>query len=342
MTKIYLILSFFALFSFLVLGIAYQIFKSREDTIRFPPPGKLVKVEGNLMHIHYNGSQGPTVVLDAGMGGTSLGWTLVQNRLALFTGVCSFDRAGYAWSEASKKERTSENLTKELHALLKEAQIPPPYLLVGHSFGGANALLFAHAYPKEVLGVILVDAVHEDYFEKLPFQKSNNFFNRLLETPQAKILLTATGIQRYLGPSNLIKEMFLPLPEVARNAYLAQMNKISYHQTVAREFADFEKSLAQLRKAHVQLENTPLTVITAGKSLSPPAFNQAWLSMQQDHLLKSSYSRHLFAEKSDHMIPHHQPQIIVEAVKDMLAIHDPLPSIRNNRELNSVSRTSSL
>jgi pimeloyl-ACP methyl ester carboxylesterase len=93
---------------------------------------------------------------------------LVQAEAPKLARVCSYDRAGYSWSDPSPLERTSANIAKELYTLLKKADIPGPYILVGHSFGGANMLLFADLCPQEVLGVILVDSVHEDMLQELP------------------------------------------------------------------------------------------------------------------------------------------------------------------------------
>lgn len=122
----------------------------------------------NRLHFNTSGQGGIAVICDAGLSGTSLGWSLVQTEASKFARVCSYDRAGYSWSDPSPLERTSTNIAKELYALLKKADIPGPYILVGHSFGGANMLLFADLYPQETLGVILVDSVHEDTLQEMP------------------------------------------------------------------------------------------------------------------------------------------------------------------------------
>ena len=110
------------------------------------------------LHCTGGGNDGPTVVMDAGLGGGLLDWQIVQPRVARFARVCSYDRSGVGWSESGPKPRTSQRIVKELHALLKNAGARGPYVLVGHSFGGANVQLYAAEYPKEVAGMVLVDS----------------------------------------------------------------------------------------------------------------------------------------------------------------------------------------
>jgi pimeloyl-ACP methyl ester carboxylesterase len=127
----------------------YQKVATVIDDYRYPPPGKLIDIGGYRLHFNASGQGNITVVCDAGLSGTSLGWSLVQAKASKFTRVCTYDRAGYSWSDPSPLKRTSVNIAKELYSLLKKADIPGPYILVGHSFGGANVLLFADLYPQE-------------------------------------------------------------------------------------------------------------------------------------------------------------------------------------------------
>lgn len=284
----------------------FQSVATMIDNYRYPPPGKLIDIEGYKLHIHSTGQSGPTIVLDAGLSGTSLGWSLVQMEVSKFTRVCSYDRAGYAWSDQSPSKRSSLHLAQELHTLLHNAKIPGPYILVGHSFGGCNALLFADLYPEETIGVILVDSVHEDMLQEPP----TSHFN-------FQWLLSAIGFKRLQGPSNAIIEMFTPLPEQIRHMYIAQMNKTSYTQTVSREMEALNESLCQLRERKVHLQDKPLVVITAGKFANNNE-EKAWKGLQKKLLLKSNRSKQVIADKSDHMINHHQPEIIIEAIREIL------------------------
>ncbi len=129
------------------------------DRRRFPPPGRLLRSGDIELHLHEQGSGEPVVVLEAGIAGSSNGWALVQPEIARFTKVCSYDRAGLGWSARHRSERTLQQMTAELAALLKASQLPPPYLLVGHSFGGLLVRAFAARYPALTGGLVLLDPV---------------------------------------------------------------------------------------------------------------------------------------------------------------------------------------
>jgi pimeloyl-ACP methyl ester carboxylesterase len=133
-----------------------------------PPVGKLVDVGGHRLHIFPTGKGDPTVVLESGGASWSLDWYWVQTEVAKFTSVCSYDRAGFGWSDPGPKPRTSQQIVSELHELLTINGIKKPYILVGHSFGGHTVRLFAKDHPDEVAGIILLDARHEAISVKMP------------------------------------------------------------------------------------------------------------------------------------------------------------------------------
>jgi pimeloyl-ACP methyl ester carboxylesterase len=120
--------------------------------------------------LHYisSGSGSPVVVLDSGLGGDISQWRLVHPEVAKFTRVISYDRAGLGWSDRGPRDRTSKQIVKELHTMLKQAEVPGPYVLVGSSFGGYNVQLFAHEYPDQVAGLVLVDSPIDLTHEEIP------------------------------------------------------------------------------------------------------------------------------------------------------------------------------
>lgn len=124
--------------------------------------GDLVDVGGYRLRIECQGSGAPTVMMDAGLEHDHYGWGTVPGKVAEFTRVCTYDRAGLGESDSGPHPRTSQQIVKEFHALLKNANIPRPYILVGHSFGGANMRLYASQHPDTVVGLVLVDASQED------------------------------------------------------------------------------------------------------------------------------------------------------------------------------------
>lgn len=300
----------------LFVGAFYQGWATRLDDDRHSPPGQLIDTGQYRMHLHTSGEGAITVLLDAGLGGTSLGWSLVQSEVAKFTRVCSFDRPGYGWSDRAPSARTSLHIAQEVHTLLEKADIPPPYLLVGHSFGGCNMLMLADLYPEETLGVILVDSVHEDMLKELP-SPPQGVFDALMSHPQLHYFLSLIGYKRIKGPSLEIQRMLHPLPEDVQKSYIAQMNKARYTETVHREMEALKASLGQLSERKVHLQHKPLVVITAG-ILPDGEEGKSWRQLQNRLLSKSTRAQQIMAENSDHMINHHQPDVIVEAIRAMM------------------------
>jgi pimeloyl-ACP methyl ester carboxylesterase len=126
--------------------------------------GGFVSVAGHRMYYECSGSGSPTVVLDAGSPDTSASWRWVQPQIAGETRVCAYDRAGLGRSApAPAGRRTARTQVEDLRALLSAARIPPPYVVVGHSWGGLLARIFAHAYPRATAGIVLVDATTFPY-----------------------------------------------------------------------------------------------------------------------------------------------------------------------------------
>ena len=141
----------------LLAGAIYEPLAEAADAKAYPPPGQMVDVGGYRLHINCTGEGSPTVVIESGWGDMSATWGWVQPEVAKTTRVCTYDRAGMGWSESSPQPRTAREFAKELHTLLEKANEPGPYVLVGHSMGGYTVRVYAHDYPAEVAGVVLID-----------------------------------------------------------------------------------------------------------------------------------------------------------------------------------------
>ena len=312
------------IFLLLVSGIVYQSISTKLDERAYPPPGKLVDVGGYRLHINCSGVCGPTVVFDSGMGCNSLEWALVQPEVSQFARACSYDRAGNGWSDESPLERTSENIVNELHNLLRNAEIPGPYILVGHSFGGSNVLLYANKYPDEVTGVILVDSAHEDQLNTLPsLPKDNNALTIFRTYIGVTRLLTYLPLSKKWRESKEWLENFSPH---IQKMYAAKTSTNIFIKSVLEEVSLFGKSLEQLR-ATGKIGDKPLIVITQGKPIDEKElglseekvdqFSKAWSKLQKDLATKSTQGKQIFAEQSGHMITREQPEIIIQAIREM-------------------------
>lgn len=125
------------------------------------PPGKVVNLGRHRLHVNCTGNGSPTVVVENGLGDFSIDWTLVQSRVGAFTRICTYDRAGYAWSDPGPLPRSFSQINLELHDALAKLGEHGPFVLVGHSYGGPVVRNFAAAYPNEVAGMVQVDAAFE-------------------------------------------------------------------------------------------------------------------------------------------------------------------------------------
>ena len=125
-----------------------------------------VKVHDHFMTLYASGEGKPTIILEAGGGGTHRNWLKVQPAISEFAKVISYDRAGYLKSDSCSLPRDAVIVAKELRKALTNAGIQPPYILAGWSLGGAFARVFAGLYPKDVVGLLLVDPTPEEFYPR--------------------------------------------------------------------------------------------------------------------------------------------------------------------------------
>jgi pimeloyl-ACP methyl ester carboxylesterase len=157
-TRRWLLYPVLVVLAFASVGGGYQTLGAAADARAHRMPGQLIDVGGHRLHMNCTGSGSPTVVLEPGAGGVSSDFGLITPAVARDTRVCVYDRAGRGWSEPSHTPQDARQISTDLHTLLHRGQIPGPYVLAGHSFGGFYVLTFAARYPEEVAGMVLVDS----------------------------------------------------------------------------------------------------------------------------------------------------------------------------------------
>lgn len=288
-------------------GTVYETIAEDADRRAFPAPGQLIDIGGYRLHINCTGMGSPTVIIDAGWGNWSLVWSQVQRDVAKTTRVCSYDRAGMGYSEAGPLPRDAEHMAVELHALLEQAGIAGPYVLVGHSLGGLPIRIFAHNYSTEVSGVVLIDSMSPrqstEHTTVAPEQASEAS-GGIIPTVLARI-----GLVRILaGPLGIIGDVPADI-QAQVTAFTVIPRGI---QAWADEGASIAASLAQA-DAIKTLGDVPLTVLTAGLN-----DHTDWQAMQVELLQLSSNSRQIVVENSGHGIQIEQPQAAVSAIVDMV------------------------
>lgn len=277
------------------------------------PPGKLIDVGGYNMHLYCMGEGSPTVILEAGLNDFHVSWSKVQAEIAKDVRVCSYDRAGLGWSEASPHPRTSEVMAEELRTLLTNSGIEGPYILVGHSFGGIIVRLFAQSYPDDVAGMVLVDSAHEEQVTRLPFLKDTaDEFIGQFRTLSA---MSTFGLMA-LSPATIPNRDF---PDEAYKQYQAVLATTNYFDASIAESTAFYSNASPTKTA--ELGDLPLIVLSHGlpdPDSDAAVFEQEWTDMQKELAGLSSNSRRIIAEQSGHYIQLDEPNLVIDAIRQIV------------------------
>ena len=286
-----------------------------------PAPGQLVDVGGYKLHINCTGEGSPTVILEAGWADYSATWMYVQPEVAKTTRVCSYDRAGYGWSDPSLYPRTASRRADELHTLLVNANVQGPYVLVGHSLGGMLMRVYAHNYPDEVVGMVLVDSAHEEQYDRLPGAKGT-----IPDTVRQFRMLGALSSTGFMA----LAPQMIPNPGVPDDVfaqYKVTWATTGFLTTAAAEIDAMLESTAEVRALQItSFGNLPLSVISMGVYTPNPALSEAenqqywneWQAMQSELAALSSTGKKTIAEQSHHNIQHDQPDLVIGAILEMV------------------------
>jgi len=310
-------------------GAIYQAAASAADARKYPPPGELVDVGGRRLHLYCTGTGGPTVILEAGAASPALVWYLVQENVAGFTRVCSYDRPGFGWSDPASGPLSSEQVAATLHQLLVNAKVPGPYILVGHSIGGVYVRSYAQLYPSEVAGIVLVDSSHESQNLRFP-PAYLKVANQQAGTMKALELLSPFGVLRAARIwSLLIPES--PLPADVGVAVWATMYRTTYCRAMNDEMAAIARMVTR-PQGPASLGDMPLSVLSANDSITKTpetAVNamgrdtftrlvQVSKELQQELASLSTQGRQIIVKDSGHYIQWDQPDVVVDAIQTIM------------------------
>jgi pimeloyl-ACP methyl ester carboxylesterase len=293
------------------LGATYELIVGSKDLSTYPPAGRLVDVGGYRMHLDCRGEGSPTVVMDAGLGGSSLDWGLVQSDVARTTRVCTYDRAGMGWSDTSPLPRTPSHIAAELHLLLTNAGVPGSYVFVGHSLAGKNVRMFALAHPDKVAGMVLVDARSELVDTLTPKAETDAFRVGIQMQGALYTLARRFGVARAFGAA--LVDQPLVSPDIAAEMVLLQTRSAAIEATTKEGLA---RSADDAALAGSTLGSMPLVVIAAAASM---AGIPNWPTAQRELAALSTQGRLVVAEKSGHAVHLDQPGIVIEAIGEVLA-----------------------
>lgn len=313
-------------------GVAYQTIGGARDRRRFQPPGRLIDVSGRPLHAVVCGRGAPAVVLESAIAASSLSWSRVQPAVGRFTTVCAYDRPGLGWSAPPVEPLTLARVLEDLETLTTRVECRPPFVLVGHSFGAFVALAFAAAHPDRVAGLVLVDPPTD----WIGMDRRQTYLLRgARQLSRLGALLARVGIVRAClalltggapaAPRYFVK-VFGPTTARTLERLVGEVRKLppDVHPLVEAAWCQpkcfgamagylrvFEEAAASAGRDRPAAD-VPLTVISGGDQ--PPAVVAAQRALADT----SSLGRHVVAAKSGHWIPFDEPDLIVDAIQNVV------------------------
>jgi pimeloyl-ACP methyl ester carboxylesterase len=296
------------------------------------PPGKLVDIGGQRLHVDCTGSGSPTVLLESGTGDFSVIWALVQAGVAAFTRVCSYDRGGYAWSDPGTTPRTFAQLSLELHTALARLHVAAPYVLVGQSYGGLVVRGFAARYRSDVVGMVLVDAVHEDQrivYGGQPHRIRDAARGRSFPEPRISLDTAVFAAARAVPVRAQQAALQPPLDRlpVQAQAVWRWADALPLAGMVQSEETDWSpEELARMHDQRIRhrssLGDMPLVVLARahggyadGMSISADSLERERRSLQADLAALSTRGELSYVDRAGHNIHLDNPARVVDAIR---------------------------
>lgn len=326
-------------------GITAAAVITQGDVAPYLHPQSLVDVGGHKLNIYCTGHGSPSVILDAGEGGTAYDWRKVQPAIAKFTRVCSYDRAGMGFSGGGPLPRDANAMVDDLHVLLQRAHVAPPYVLVGHSIAGLYAPLYADRYPQEVAGMVLVDPSFPNQTQALdavsPFMKHNDAqggdaYNVCYEAAMHGELGLTRGSAKYAlcgFPPHVDTDV---RAQCAKNgASWCELEHVQIAQIVRPAFwsalgsedaASNATDSAEDLKAQRRYGAMPLIVLTAANDIGPSpmptaemrAVDRVWTAGHDRLAHLSSVGVNFVVPHSEHYIQLDRPGVVTGAVLEVV------------------------
>jgi len=313
------------------IGVAYQKFGGLRDR-RLYAEGRFVSI-GNRRKLYFfeRGTGEPFVLFEAGIGATHLNWRKIQDAIAQFTATLSYDRAGLGWSSPSQSPRTPSNIARELHEALQRAAIKPPFILVGHSFGGLVMRRFALMFPGEVAGVVLIDPMRCEEWPPLdPAKQSQIDLGRKLirySLPVAHCGMTRLLVSLLFRRAGRISDQIAvaagrhprhvlgriktevrKMPRAVWPAVAAHWSRPEFYAGLRRHIQSIPDTVKEMHEAE-PIANIPVTVLTP-RNASPLAHDQ----LQRI----GDCTQQVIAPHSEHWIHLDEPELVIDSIRNMV------------------------
>ena len=309
----------------------------QESPTVFFPPGRLIDIGTHRLHLHCAGDQFPSVIFDAALGGSSLSWSLVHPAIARITRACTYDRAGFGWSDAGPLPRTAGRIADELYEVLRRAQVPAPYLLVGHSYGGLVMRLMAARHGEDVAGLVLIEpAIPEEWAAPTAEQHALirrgvrlcrygvgaarsglahmvNWLVKLgaLAAARAVVALVSRGGLR--RDDEGILAPIWKLPRDARRVLGTMWTRPQFFEALGSQIEHVCASAEEvLHEAREDFGELPVIVISSATA------NESRLASDRALAQRSRQGRHVLAPDSGHWVPLDAPQVVIDAIAEVV------------------------
>ncbi len=306
-----------------VIGFSWERIARFLANDRYPAPGELAAVDGASLHVYCSGEGSPTVVLEAGASMPSVTWAPVQERVAVQTRVCSYDRAGMGWSYRTRGPADAETVARRLRGALDAVGERPPYVLAGHSMGGAYSLVFADLYPDDLAGMVLIDSSDPDIWDRAPEEYRPTDREMVLQGGVRKVfnVLAELGVVRFRNRGSRPREGWPT--EMFSTALAFSPQGVA---AGSRERAAFREVLDRASRV-TSLGDLPLTVLTAeflqGASRRSDEENRIMgglhHEMQAELAGLSSKGQHHIIRGADHFLQLDHPDRVAQAILGVVA-----------------------
>lgn len=313
-------------------GFLYQFAGARSDRRRHAGPGRCVSIgNGRKLYVLEKGVGSPAVVFESGIAATNLNWRFIQETVSDFAHTASYDRTGLGWSSPCRTARTPGNIARELQAMLRQAGIEPPYILVGHSFGGLVMRRYALAYPEDVAGVVLVDPMRIEEWPPLDPTKQATL-DRGKKMARYAIPIARLGLARLAVTSLLcrsgklsrwlanragnwgrqvlsrISEEVGKMPQEVRPSVAAHWSRPGFYAGMYSHMKSVPETVREMQAAG-SIHETPVMVLTPGRATE--------LTAQELRQIGDNVHQ-VIAPASAHWIHLDEPGLVIDAIRDMV------------------------
>ncbi len=318
-------------------GFLYQWLGSHYDRLRYTGEGRWIDIGGGRrLYLLEKGSAGPTVLFESGIAATNLNWFHIQEKVSRFATTASYDRGGLGWSSPCRTARTPGNIAVELHELVNRAGIRPPYILVGHSFGGLVMRRFALLYPEEVTSIVLVDPMRCEEWPPLdPAKQAMLDRGRRLSSyaiPIARLGLARLAVTSLLCRSGDIAERLAgaagnggkhvlerikdevgKMPKEVWPIVAAHWSRPAYYAGMRSHVEAVPDTVREMQNAE-PIRGIPVLLLTPGKSspLSDECLRRIGDNVQQ-----------VIAPESAHWIHLDEPQLVIDSIREIATAAAP-------------------